>query len=163
MTLFDYAVLLIVGISVLLSLIRGLVREMLALLAWLVAFAVASLFAAQAAPLIGGLIPSAQLRMLAAFLALFLVTLIAMSLLAIVLSKLVSAAGLGLLDRGLGVVFGLARGLVIVMVAVLAAGLTPAPRQPEWRNAAFSAPLEAAAVSIKPWLPEELSQRIKYH
>ncbi|MBI2312563.1 MAG: CvpA family protein [Betaproteobacteria bacterium] len=162
MTFFDYAVLLIVGISILLSVIRGLVREVLALLAWLVAFGVASLFAAGAAPFLDGLIASAQLRVLTAFLILFFVTLIGMSLLALLVSKMVSAAGLGVLDRGLGALFGLARGLIIVLVAVLAAGLTPAPRQPEWRNAMLSAPLEAAALSIKPWLPEGLSKRIRY-
>lgn len=162
MTFFDYTVLLIVGISVLLSVIRGLVREVLALLAWLAAFGVASLFAAGAAPLLDGLIASAQLRLLTAFLLLFIFTLIGMSVVALLLSKLVSAAGLGLLDRGLGVVFGLARGLVIVLVAVLVAGLTPAPRQPEWRNAMFSAPLESLAAGIKPWLPEDFARRIRY-
>jgi membrane protein required for colicin V production len=49
-----------------------------------------------------------------------------------------------------------------VMVVVLLAGLTTLPRQPVWNNAMLSAPLEALAVFVKPWLPQYLSQRITY-
>ena len=48
------------------------------------------------------------------------------------------------------------------MILVLLAGLTSLPRQPVWRNAVLSAPLEAFAGYVKTWLPAELSQRIKY-
>lgn len=162
MTFFDYVVLLIVGISVVLAVIRGLVREVLALIAWLAAFVVASMFATEFAPLASGLTSSPQLGMLAAFLSLFLVTLIVMSLLGLALSKLVRAAGLGFVDRSLGALFGFIRGLLIVVAAVLAAGLTPAPRHAEWRNALFSAPLQAVALGLRPWLPQGLAKRIQY-
>lgn len=162
MTFFDYAVLLIVGVSVVLAAIRGLVREVLALIAWLAAFVVAGLFAAEVAPLASGLTSNPQLGMLAAFLSLFLVTLMVMSLLGFALSKLVRAAGLGFVDRSLGALFGLIRGLLIVVAAVLAAGLTPAPRHAEWRNAMFSAPLQTMALGLRPWLPQGLAKRIQY-
>ena len=58
MTLFDYAVLLIVGLSILLSVIRGLVREVLALLAWVVAFVAANLFGASLAKVAPDAIPT---------------------------------------------------------------------------------------------------------
>jgi membrane protein required for colicin V production len=45
---------------------------------------------------------------------------------------------------------------------VLLAGMTSLPRQEVWRNAMFSAPLEAFAADVKPWLPEGLSKRISY-
>ncbi len=162
MTVFDYAALLIVGFSVLLSVMRGAVREVLALLSWVVAFWVANIYTVQLAPLLPNGIPDESLRLLAAFVILFLVALLLMSLLTIALSELVKTIGLGLLDRGLGALFGLARGGLIVMVLVLLAGLTSVPRQSYWRNAMFSAPLEALAMSLKPWLPEGLSRRINY-
>lgn len=162
MTLFDYAVLLIVGFSVLLSVMRGAVREILALLSWVVAFWLANIYAARLAFLLPEGIPSESLRLLAAFVIIFLVVLLLMSLATIALSALVKTIGLGPLDRGLGALFGLARGLLIVLVLVLLAGLTSAPRQRYWRNAMFSAPLEALALSIKPWLPEGVSRRINY-
>lgn len=162
MTVFDYAVLTIVGLSVLLSVIRGLVREVLALLAWVIAFVAANLLAGELAVLLPPEVPSDELRLLAGFAGVFLAVLLLMSLLAIFASKLVKSAGLGVEDRVLGGVFGLARGGLVVIILVLAAGLTSLPRQPVWRDALMSGPLEAFAGQIKSWLPVALSQRITY-
>ncbi len=162
MTGFDYAVLAIVGISVLLSIIHGFVRELLALASWIVAFLAAQNYAADVAPLLPVAITSGSGRLLAAFLAVFLVVLLAMTLAANLLFRLFRAAGLGLADRALGAVFGLVRGFAIVMVVVLLAGLTALPRQPVWRDAMLSAPLEALANAIKVWLPYDLSKHINY-
>ena len=162
MTGFDYAVLAIVGISVLLSIIHGFVRELLALASWIVAFLAAQNYAADFAPLLPAAITSGSGRLLVAFLAVFLVVLLAMTLAANLLSRLFRAAGLGLADRALGAVFGLVRGFAIVMVVVLLAGLTALPRQPMWREAMLSAPLEALANAVKGWLPYDLSKHINY-
>jgi len=162
MTWFDYAVLAIIGISILLSIVHGLVRELLALASWIAAFLVAQIFATAVAPLLPAAIPSESLRLLAAFLIVFLVVLLLMTLLAIAVSGLLKKAGLGLIDRTLGAVFGLVRGLAIVTVAVLLAGLTTVPRQPVWRHAMLSAPLEALANVVKVWLPYDLSKHINY-
>ena len=162
MTVFDYAVLAIVLFSVLISVIRGLVREVLALIAWAAGFIAASVFAADIAALLAPEVPDERLRLLAAFVGVFLAVLLAASLLALLVSKLVKSAGLGLEDRVLGGVFGLARGALIVMALVLAAGLTALPRQPEWREAFLSGPFETFAGHIKSWLPARLAQRITY-
>ena len=162
MTLVDIAVAVIVGLSVLLSVIRGLVREVLALAAWVVAFLSANLLAAKAAPWLPDSIPTEELKLMTGFICVFVAVLIAMSVLAILASKLVKSAGLGLEDRLLGGAFGLARGLLVVMVIVLLAGLTSLPHQPVWRNAVLSGPLETLAVRSKVWLPADLAQRITY-
>lgn len=162
MTLFDIAVFVIIGLSVLLSVIRGLMREVLALAAWVVAFLAANLLAGQVASLLPAAIPTEELRLLAGFVGVFLAVLVAMSVLAIVASKLVKSAGLGLEDRLLGGMFGLARGLLIVVILVLLAGLTSLPRQAVWRNAVLSDPLVAFAGEVKHWLPADLAQRITY-
>jgi membrane protein required for colicin V production len=162
MTWFDYAVLAIIGISVLLSIMHGLVRELLALASWIVAFLAAQIYATAVAPLLPAAIPDQSLRLLAAFLIVFLVVLLLLTLLAIAVSGLLKKAGLGLVDRALGAVFGLVRGLAIVMVVVLLAGLTTLPRQPVWRHAMSSAPLEALAKVVKVWLPYDLSKHINY-
>ena len=162
MTLFDLAVIAIVGLSVLLSVIRGLVREVLALAAWVVAFFAANLLAGTVARQLPESLPSEEIRLLAGFLCVFLGVLIAMSLLAMLASKLVKSAGLGLEDRLLGGVFGLARGLLVVMIVVLLAGLTSLPRQAVWRNAVLSDPLVGLAGQVKPWLPADMAQRIRY-
>lgn len=162
MTLFDYGVLFIIGSSVLLSVMRGLVRELLALAGWVVAFVVANVFSDTVSLWLPESLGNASLRVLAAFVLLFVATLIVMALIARLVRSLVHGAGMSTEDRILGGVFGLARGLLVVMVIVLLAGLTTFPRQPVWNNAMLSAPLEALAVFVKPWLPQYLSERITY-
>lgn len=162
MTLFDLVVLGVVGLSVLLSVIRGLVREVLALTAWVVAFLAGNVLAGEVAPWLPEAVPTEELRLLAGFMAVFVAVLVAMSLLAIMVSKLVKSAGLGLEDRLLGGVFGFARGLLVVVIVVLLAGLTSLPRQAVWRNAVLSEPLEDVAGRVSAWLPADLARRIKY-
>ncbi len=162
MTVFDYAVLTIVGASVLLSVMRGFVREVLALASWVIAFAAASLLSGAVAGWLSGVIVDESWRALAAFAAVFLMTLIAMSLLALAVSKLMRKAGLGLEDRLLGGFFGFARGILIVMVLVLLGGLTSVPRLPAWSDAMLSPPLEALAGKLRPWLPQIVSSNLSY-
>jgi membrane protein required for colicin V production len=162
MTLFDYVVLTIVGASVVVSLMRGFAREVLALAGWVLAFVVANALSGAVAGSFTSMISDGSVRALTAFVAVFVVTLIAMSLLALGVSRLLKGAGLGLEDRLLGSVFGLARGVLIVMVMVLLAGLTALPRQPAWSDAMLSPPLEALARLIKPWLTQAVSRYISY-
>jgi membrane protein required for colicin V production len=163
MTVFDYAVLITIGLSVLLSVIRGLVREVLALLAWVAAFLAATLFGGKLAMLMPAQIPSAELRLLAGFAGIFFAVLLLMSLLAMAVSRRVKGAGLGVEDRLLGGLFGLMRGLMIVMVLVLLAGLTALPKEPVWRNAVLRPPLQTLAVFIKGWLPVDMAKYISYN
>jgi membrane protein required for colicin V production len=107
-------------------------------------------------------IPTEELRLLTGFLIVFVGVLIAMSLIAMLVSRLIRRAGLGVEDRMFGMLFGVARGAVVVLLLVLLAGLTPLPRDPMWRNAMLSSPLESMALYVKAWLPGELSRRIKY-
>lgn len=162
MTSFDYAVLTIIGLSVIFSVMRGMVREVLAILGWLAAFYVGRTYTSQLLPMMPADIPSESLRVLAAFLVLFLATLLLASLLGIALSAIINKIGLGWLNRLLGALFGVVRGLVIVCILVFLAGLTELPKDARWRNAMFSAPIEALVTSILPWVPESISKHIKY-
>ena len=161
MTHFDYAVLAILGLSLVWSLFRGVVREIVSLAGWAGAFACATLFSgtlARSFPLeLGGMLAG-----LLAFLSIFLGVLVASGFVGLVLSRMVKAAGFGLADAMLGALFGLARGVVIVLVLVLLAGLTPLPKEPVWRDAVLSGPLETAVLALRPMLPEGLAQRLKY-
>jgi membrane protein required for colicin V production len=162
MTSFDYAVLAIIALSIILSVMRGLLREVLAILGWIAAFYTAKTYTSQVLPMMPADIPTEPLRVLAAFLVLFLATLLVASLLAIALSAIFKKVGLGWLNRLLGAAFGLARGMVIVCVLVFLAGFTSAPKDARWRNAMFSAPIEALVISMLPWVPVSLSKHIKY-
>jgi membrane protein required for colicin V production len=162
MTLFDYVVLTIVAASVIVSVMRGFAREVLALAGWVLAFIAANALSAMVAEWFAPISSDGSLRALMAFVAVFILTLIAASLLAMGVSRLLKGAGLGLEDRLLGGFFGLARGVLIVMLIVLLAGLTALPRQPAWSDAMLSPPLEALAGTIKPWLTQAVSRYISY-
>jgi membrane protein required for colicin V production len=162
MTVFDYTVLAIIGLSIILSVMRGLVKEVLSILAWFAAFYVARTYTNQMLPLIPSDIPSESLKTLAAFLVLFLATLFLSTLLAIAISAVFKKIGLGLLNGLLGAVFGTFRGVLIVCIFVFFAGLTEAPKDARWKNAMFSAPIEALVISMLPWLPEGITKHVKY-
>lgn len=162
MTIFDYAVLAILVVSILLSVVRGVVRELFSLAGWVVAFMVANSFAAGFAPMLPSSIAGESLRMLLAFAALFLSALLAMALMTMMISALTRTVGLGFADRFFGSLFGFMRGLLVVLLIVLAAGLTAMPQEPFWQKALLSKPLETAAMMVIPWLPQDLSRRISY-
>lgn len=158
----DYAVIAIMVLSALLGWWRGLVYEVLSLLGWVAAWTVAKLFAASAVPYMPAAIGAEAVRTAVAFVVLFVVTLIASGIVAWLLSKLIKLAGLGWLDGLMGVVFGMLRGTLLVLVAVLLAGMTPLPNKPFWHDAWSSRPLENVALTSRAWLPENVAQRISF-
>jgi membrane protein required for colicin V production len=162
MTSFDYVVLTIIGLSIILSVMRGLLREVLAIMGWVAAFYVAKTYANEILPMMPEALPTEPLRILAAFLVLFLATLLVTSLLAIALSAIFKKIGLGWLNRLLGAAFGLVRGVLIVCIVVFLAGLTNIPKDARWRNAMFSAPAEALVISMLPWVPVSIAKHVKY-
>ena len=162
MTIFDYVVLGIFLVSVLLSIIRGFIRESLSLAGWIVAFVVAISFATDFEPMLPPEIAGESLRMLAAFIVLLLSVLLVAVIITKLLSALIKSVGLGFIDRSLGAAFGFLRGLLIVTVLILVAGLTAMPQQSFWQQAILSDPLEKVAIKLMPWLPSEISSRINF-
>jgi membrane protein required for colicin V production len=162
MTIFDYVALAVVAASIFLGAWRGIVSEALALAAWVAAFFAGRAFAADLAPLFSGWIREPALQYIAGFAVVVVVVLVLVALLRFALSRLLRAIGLGPLDRFLGAVFGIARGVLVVVAAVLVGGLTALPQQAWWRDAWLAPPFETAVLAIKPWLPPAVAKRIKY-
>ena len=162
MTSFDYAVLIIIGISIVVSMMRGAVREVLAIAGWLAAIFAAKTYAIELVPLLPADIPTEALKLLAAHIIVFFGVLVIASLLTIALSSLIKKIGLNWINRFLGGFFGFARGLIIVCVLVFLAGLTNFPKDARWTNAMFSSPLEALVKSALPLLPLAVTKHIKY-
>jgi membrane protein required for colicin V production len=161
-TAFDYVVIVILALSVVLGFWRGMMSEVLALAAWIVAFWLARAWGSAASALFSGWIEAPGLRLLAGMVAVFVGVLIVFALGRKMLSYLLRAVGLGWLDRCLGGVFGVLRGLMIVVLGVLLLGMTTLPGQAWWQRALLSPPLEVVAMSVRPWLPETVASRIHY-
>ncbi|WP_269533311.1 CvpA family protein [Chitinimonas sp. BJYL2] len=162
MTVFDYAVLIIVGLSVVLAVFRGGVSEVLSLAAWILGFWLAQRYAGEVAAMLPADVPTDELRLIAGFVGILLGVWFVSAIIRITIAQFVRASGLAPLDRFIGALFGLARGVLIVLAFVIVGGLTSLPRQPMWRNAMFSPPFEALAIALKPWLPVQLAQHIKF-
>ena len=162
MTSFDYIALAIVGLSIFVSMMRGFAREVLALIGWVAAFFVAKTYTLELAALLPKAIPTETLQYLAGFIILFLATLLISSLLAIALSQIFQKVGLSWIDRGLGAIFGILRGVMVVGVIVFLCGLTDLPKEAAWRGAILSAPLEAMVLSAMPWMPKAIADRVMF-
>lgn len=162
MTGFDYAVLGVLGLSAVIGIWRGLLREVFALAAWIAATLAAMLFAGEVAAWLPASFATPLVRAVIAVIVLFFAVLMAVSLGGVFASRLARAVGLSFLDRTLGAVFGIARGALILVVLVLVAGLTALPKEPFWREAKLAAPLETAAIAVKPYLPRAVADRVRY-
>ena len=162
MTTFDWVVIGIVAVSAVIGAWRGLIGEALAILAWIIALLAAWLFGAEVGRALFAAIADPALRMAAGFGAVIALVLVSMALLKILLRKVLQALGLSLTDRLLGILFGLARGLAIVLLLVMVGGLTSAPRTTWWKEASLSPPLEIVVLAMRPMLPPDLAKRIRY-
>jgi membrane protein required for colicin V production len=162
MTWLDYAVAGVFAVSLLAGVWRGLVREVISVLGWVIAFLAANLFAGPLGPSMPQAIPTPELRVAAAFVAVFAGSLVLSALAGLLLSKIVKSIGLGGVDRLLGAAFGAARGLLLVAAVALLAGLTSAPRQPYWRDSASGPFLAQVALTLQPLLPQTLTERLRY-
>jgi len=114
----DWLIIVVLAASTLLSLWRGFAREALSLAGWVAAFLIANMFVDQMASVLAGAIDNITGRYVAAFAILFVLSLMAFSLLSMMISRLIKATGLSLLDRLLGTVFGFARGVILILVCV---------------------------------------------
>lgn len=161
MTAIDWIALAIVAGSLLLGMIRGFVREALSLAAWVAAFLAARIFAPALAAHIPG-IAQEGLRQAVAIALIFIGVLVLAQVLAHLLAKLVKWAGLGGLDSMLGMLFGVARAGVLLVLLTLVAGLTAVPLSEPWRHSLVHGPLEQAAVKVIPWLPKDLAALIRF-
>lgn len=154
-TLFDILVVVVVVVSALFAWLRGAVRETLTIAAWLGAIAVAWSSFGAVQTFAQDTIETPWLADAAALVLVLVVPLILFKILAVVIAEQLPRGWFGHLDQGLGLVFGLVRGAVIVSAALLGLGLVLAPeRQPQWvRDGQLQPYVQEGAALLQRLLP----------
>lgn len=161
-TAFDYAVMAVIVLSALRGTWRGFLSEVFGLVGWIVAFLAACRFVGLVVPWIPANWPGGALtQWLIAFAVIVVGVILVAGVASAVLSRLVQATGLSGVDRSLGLLFGLARGVVLVLILVALAGLTELPKQAFWRDALLRPYAEQGVRELKPLLPEALATYVR--
>jgi len=159
----DLGVIGVVLVSAILAMMRGFTREILAIASWVAAGAAAYFFYPQVTPYLTPYIHKENIAQAVAAAAVFLVSLIVVSLITVRISDAILDSRIGALDRSLGFVFGAVRGFLLAVVAFfLFNWLVAEQQQPEWVKAAKTKPiLIEAANRIVALLPEDAAAKIE--
>mgnify|MGYP002651639199 CR=1 FL=1 len=166
-TWLDILLLSVMLISGILAMIRGFMREVLSITAWGAAALATALLYSKLLPIAKANISSDIVATGAVIGGVFLITLLVVSIITVRISDMILDSRIGALDRTLGFLFGLGRGLIIVVVAfVFFAWLVPPGKQPEGvRNAKSRVVLENTGEWLQALLPQDmdnyLSQLLK--
>jgi len=154
----DWIFLAVLLVSLLLGAWRGLIYEMLSVLNWIAAFILAQWLApdvAQKLPMEGA---AEAVRYAAGFVLVFVIAMLTGGLVAALAKKLLSAVGLQSTDRALGAVFGLLRGVVLLLVATVVVGMTPLKSGPWWQESVGAGISSATLKALKPVLPVDFGR-----
>lgn len=164
-SILDLVVIGVVLISALLAAVRGFTREVLAIVAWVVAAAAAWFLHKPALPYAKQYIANDTIALVAAIAAIFILTLIVVSILTVKISDLILDSRIGALDRTLGFVFGAGRGLLLCVIGWVFFSWLSSGKMPEWAANAKSRPmLESTGQSLQNMLPgdpEELLKKLR--
>lgn len=154
----DWILLAVLMASLLLGAWRGLVFEVLSLLSWLVAFVAAQWLAPWAAerlPMSGA---TEMIRYAAGFVLVFIVVVMAVGVVAWLMKKFIESVGLRPIDRVLGALFGLTRGVVIVLAATVVMEMTPFRTAAWWKESTGAEMSVATLRALQPLLPGEFGR-----
>lgn len=152
----DYSIIALIGISILISLVRGFVREAFSLITWIAAFLIAFNFANDLSVLFAGHIKSAKVSFMVAFAILFFSTLIIGAIVNYLVSTLVHKTGLGGTDRVIGMVLGGIRGVLIVSILIILAGFTSIPKDTAWQHSVLLPQFKTCVAWVEQYIPTAL-------
>jgi membrane protein required for colicin V production len=153
----DYGYVILLLLSVMLGAVRGFVHVTMSLVGWFVALAASHYLTSFLSPYLMTTGLGETPRYALAFVVVFVITLIVWSLVAILIKQAVSKVGLGSIDRLLGAVFGLVRGVIIAISLTVLVSITPVDQSETWQHSAAVKMMKSAAHSLKPMLPPTLS------
>jgi len=161
-TVFDYLILFILVCSIVVGTLRGLIKELLLLTSWITSIAIANKYSKDVIQFLPDILPGNTARLIVSFLILFFSIRLLVVCLGIALETLIKAGNLRFLDHSLGVLFGIARGVILVAIIVIFCETTTIPKQYFWRHALLSQLVETSVQKITPHLPGVILSYLRY-
>ncbi len=161
MNWFDYAIIVVLALSVLVGLWRGFIGEVMALVCWVLAFWVAWMFGPVLAEQFSASISVPSVRVMLGYALCFIAVLIAGAIVSYLLRKLVSGSGLSGTDRLLGMVFGLVRGFGLIVLVIVLMKFTPVIRDDWWQQSRMLPTFERSASWMTTLLPEAVAKYLE--
>lgn len=154
LTWFDYGFIAVILISTGYGFFRGFTREIFSLATWFLGFWIAKILVSPVSEVFDQFITSPRLRLIVAFVAILILCLFVFHFLTVKLSRLVKSSALTGMDRALGSLFGMGRGILIAALSVILVSSTNFSRNSQWQNAEIRFPLEVVASFLQLKIPE---------
>jgi membrane protein required for colicin V production len=158
----DFTLIGLVFICVVIGLLRGFIKEVFSLAFWMLASWVSLMFTHEFSGFLESTISQPSARIIASFVALFAITLSLGGLIGFLLGVLIKQTGLTFMDRFGGIIFGAVRGMIVVAVVVILAGLTPLPKDSWWTQSTVIPPFQVLAVWLRDHISSGLTKYISY-
>lgn len=158
----DFTLIGLIFIFFVSGLLRGFTKEVFSLVFWMLAIWVSLMFSREFSGFLESTVSHPSARMVASFVALFAITLSLGGLIGFLLSVLAKKTGLTFMDRFGGMVFGVVRGMIVVTVVVILAGLTPLPKDSWWTESTLLPPFQLLAVWLRDHLSSGMAEYISY-
>ncbi|MCS5711736.1 CvpA family protein [Candidatus Berkiella aquae] len=148
-------------VSILIGIVRGFIKELISLITWIVAIVLASMFTNQLAEHMT-FTKTPSIRLLCAFLLIFVGVVFVGAIFNYFIGTLVRKTPFSVADRVLGSIFGLFRGVVLLVILVLLGGLTFLPKESWWQTSYFIPRVQVLSLWLKEQLPEEYAKAFKF-
>ena len=159
--LIDITLIVFVAISVLIGIYRGFVKEILSVAAWVLAALVAYRYGEAASQYIKPYINQEPLDLAIAYVAVFLIALIAFSVISHIISQIFSSSGMSGFDRILGGVFGILRAAIIIGVLIIVGRYMAMDQQQWWIDSGYMSHFEPLVEWLQGFIPEQYAKEIQ--
>lgn len=157
MSILDLGIILVILVSMLIGMVRGFLREVVSLTAWILALWAAYRFAGLGAEYFAAYIDQPALRVAAAFAVVFVVGLIFASFLGLLVCRVLFLSGLGVVDRPLGLLFGVGRGVIVVAILLLTGTFMDMVTQPWWQESLLRGHFTPITDTLRAMMPPDLA------
>ena len=158
----DIVVLCLILLPAVVGVFYGFLNIVFSLLSWAISLGLTIKLVPYFSPLLENYVDQPVIRMVLAFIGLFILCLLVMSGISFLIVKLLGKTGLTAADRILGLFFGMALGILIVLVIVFMAGFTAFPQETWWEESKLAEPFERISIWSSQYLPESVSEYHSY-